>query len=138
MAEDYLERIEQKGGAVAAIEAGYYQEQIHDAAYRIQQSIESGERAIVGVNRFVDAEERPVELQRVSEDDVRKQVVRLEELRATRDAGAVRAGLDAVETAARGTTNLLPPMKEALRARATLGEVSDVLRSVFGEYRPAF
>ena len=138
LANDYLERIEQMGGAVAAIEAGYYQDQIHDAAFRIQQGIESGERAIVGVNRFFDADERPVELQRVSEDDVRKQVIRLRELRATRDADAVRGGLDAVEAAARGTTNLLPPMKEALRARATLGEVSDVLRSVFGEYRPTF
>jgi methylmalonyl-CoA mutase N-terminal domain/subunit len=138
LANDYLERIEEMGGAVAAIEAGYYQDQIHDAAFRIQQGIESGERVIVGVNRFVDADERPVELQRVSEDDVRKQVIRLRELRATRDADAVRGGLDAVEAAARGTTNLLPPMKEALRARATLGEVSDVLRGVFGEYRPTF
>ena len=138
LAEDYLERIEQMGGAVAAIEAGFYQDQIHDAAFRIQQGIESGERAIVGVNRFVDADERPVELQRVSEDDVRRQVIRLQELRATRDADAVRRGLDAVEVAARGTTNLLPPMREALLARATLGEVSDVLRAVFGEYRPAF
>jgi methylmalonyl-CoA mutase, N-terminal domain len=77
-------------------------------------------------------------LQHVSDDDVRKQVTRLQELRANRDAEAVRRGLDAVEAAARGTTNLLPPMKEALRARATLGELSDVLRGVFGEYRPAF
>jgi methylmalonyl-CoA mutase N-terminal domain/subunit len=138
LAEDYLERIEQMGGAVAAIEAGYYQDQIHDAAFKIQQGIESGERVIVGVNRFVDADERPVELQRVSEDDVRKQVVRLQELRATRDADAVARGLEAVDAAARGTDNLLPPMKEALRSRATLGEVSDVLRAVFGEYRPAF
>ncbi|MGH2594368.1 MAG: acyl-CoA mutase large subunit family protein, partial [Actinomycetota bacterium] len=138
LAEDYLERIEQMGGAVAAIEAGYYQDQIHDAAFRIQKGIESGERVIVGVNRFVDADERPVELQQVSEDDVRKQIVRLQELRTGRDADAVARGLEAVDAAARGTTNLLPPMKEALRAHATLGEVSDVLRGVFGEYRPAF
>jgi methylmalonyl-CoA mutase, N-terminal domain len=138
MAQDYLERIEGMGGAVAAIEAGFYQDQIHDAAFRIQKGIESGERVIVGVNRFVDAEERPVELQRVSEEDVRMQIERLQTLRADRDAGAVSRGLEAVEHAARGTDNLLPPMKEALRARATLGEVSDVLRAVYGEYRPSF
>ena len=136
LALDYLDRIEAMGGAVAAIEAGFYQDQIHEAAFRIQQGIESGERVIVGVNRFVDAEERPVELQGISDEDVRMQVERLRELRAARDAGAVARGLEAVERAARGTENLLPPMKEALRARATLGEVSDVLRSVYGEYRP--
>ncbi len=138
LAQDYLERIEGMGGAVAAIEAGFYQEQIADAAFRIQQGIESGERVVVGVNRFVDAEERPVELQRVSEEDVRMQIDRLRQLRADRDAGAVARGLEAVEVAARGTDNLLPPMKEALRARATLGEISDVLRAVYGEYRPSF
>ena len=90
----------------------------------------------MGVNRFVDADERPVELQGVSDDDVRMQVERLRALRADRDADEVTRGLDAVERAARGTENLLPPMKDALRARATLGEVSDVLRSVFGEYHP--
>ena len=138
LALDYLDRIEAMGGAVAAIEAGFYQDQIHDAAFRIQQGIESGERVIVGVNRFVDAEERPVELQGISDEDVRMQVERLNELRAARDAAAVARWLVEVERAARGTENLLPPMKEALRARATLGEVSDVLRSVYGEYRPTF
>jgi methylmalonyl-CoA mutase N-terminal domain/subunit len=135
---EYLERIEEIGGAVSAIEVGYYQEQIHDAAFLIQQGIESGERVVVGVNRFVDAEEKPVELQRISQHEVRMQVERLRELRANRDADAVTAALAAVGAAARGTDNLLPPMKEALRLRATLGEVSDVLRDVYGEYRPSF
>jgi methylmalonyl-CoA mutase N-terminal domain/subunit len=138
LAQGYLDRIEAMGGAVAAIEAGYYQDQIHEAAFRIQQGIESGERAVVGVNRFVEAEERPVELQLVSDGDVREQIARLRDLRASRDADSVARGLAAVEVAASGTDNLLPPVKEALRARATLGEVSDVLRGVFGEYRPAF
>jgi len=138
LALEYLERIEDMGGAVAAIEAGYYQEQIHDAAFAIQKGIESGERVIVGVNRFVDAEEKPVELQRISQDEVRMQVERLKELRTSRDDQAVAAGLAAVGDAARGIDNLLPPMKEALRARATLGEISDVLRDVYGEYRPSF
>ena len=138
LALDYLDRIEAMGGAVAAIEAGFYQDQIHDAAFSIQQGIESGERVIVGVNRFVDAEERPVDLQRVSEEDVRMQIDRLRHLRDERDADSVARGLEAVERAASGTDNMLPPMKEALRSRATLGEVSDVLRGVYGEYRPAF
>ena len=138
LAQDYLDRIDAMGGAVAAIESGYYQDQIHDAAFRIQQGIESGERVVVGVNRFVDADERPVQLQGISDDEVRMQVERLRELRAARDPASVEGALAAVDAAARGTDNLLSPMKEALRARATLGEVSDVLRDVYGEYRPSF
>jgi len=138
LAQGHLDRIEAMGGAVEAIEAGHYQEQIHEAAFRIQQGIESGDRVVVGVNRFVDAVEGPIELQSISEEDVRAQVERVRTLRAERDAGAVRRALADVEAAARGTDNLLPPMREALRARATLGEVSDVLRTVFGEYRPKF
>jgi methylmalonyl-CoA mutase N-terminal domain/subunit len=135
-ATDYLERIDRLGGAVEAIEAGFYQDEIAEAAFRIQQGIESGERVVVGVNRFGDPDERPVEIQRISEEEVAGQVARVRELRASRDRAAVDRALEVVETAARGTGNLLPPMKEALRARATLGEVSDVLRTVFGEYHP--
>ena len=115
-AREYLEKIDAMGGAVAAIEAGFYQDEIHEAAFRIQRSIERGER--------------------VGEDEVARQIERLRALRASRDDAAVRAGLEAVARAARSTENLLPAMKEALRARATLGEVSDALRDVFGEYRP--
>ena len=107
LAGDYLERIEQMGGAVAAIEAGYYQDEIHDAAFRIQQGIESGERAIVGVNTFVDADERPVELQHVSDDDVRKQVDRLRELRA--DARRRRGGSGTGGRRRRGPWKRQPP-----------------------------
>jgi methylmalonyl-CoA mutase N-terminal domain/subunit len=132
----YLTAIDGVGGAVAAIEAGFYQDEIHEAAFRIQQGIESGERTVVGVNRFVDPEERPVELLRIGREEVARQVERVRALREKRDGDAVTRLLASVEEAARGTTNLLPPMREALRARATLGEVSDVLRAVFGEYRP--
>jgi methylmalonyl-CoA mutase N-terminal domain/subunit len=135
-ANAYLDRIEGMGGAVAAIEGGFYQAEIHESAYAIQRGIETGERVVVGVNRFVDAEERPVELQRIDEGEVARQVERVRALRASRDGEAVRRGLREIEEAARGTANLLPPMKEALRARATLGEVSDALRGVFGEHRP--
>jgi methylmalonyl-CoA mutase, N-terminal domain len=135
-ARDYLERIEGMGGAVAAIEAGWIQDEIHEAAFRIQQGIETEERVIVGVNRFVEDHEEPVELHRVDEDAVRAQGERLRELRDRRDAGAVERALKEVEETARSTDNLLYPMREALRARATLGEVSDALRRVFGEHRP--
>ena len=132
----YLEKIEGMGGAVAAIEQGFYQDEIHEAAYRMQRQIESGERVIVGVNRFREPEEREPEILRIREEEVARQVARVRALRASRHEAAVRAALARVEEAARGTANLLPPMKEALRARATLGEVSDVLRRVFGEHRP--
>jgi methylmalonyl-CoA mutase N-terminal domain/subunit len=135
-ARGYLDKIDGMGGAVAAIEAGFYQDEIHEAAFAIQQGIESGERVVVGVNRFEDPDERPIELQNLGADEVARQVERLRRLRAERDAAAVSAALAAVEETAAGTQNLLPPIKEALRVRATLGEVSDVLRRVFGEYRP--
>ena len=135
-AEGYLDRIDHLGGAVAAIEAGFYQDEIHEAAFRVQQGIESGERMVVGVNRFVEPEEREVEIQRIDPAEVDAQIERLRALRADRDDGEVRRTLEHVERAARATENLLPPMREALRARATLGEVSDTLRAVFGEYRP--
>jgi len=135
-ATEIIEKVDAMGGAVAAIEAGSYQDEIHEAAFRIQRGIETGDRVVVGVNRFVDADGRDVELQQISAEETTQQMGRLRELRASRDQPAVDAALEAVEGAARGTENLLPPMREALRRRATLGEVSDVLRRVFGEYRP--
>jgi methylmalonyl-CoA mutase, N-terminal domain len=131
----YLDKIEGMGGAVAAIEAGFYQDEIHEAAFKIQQGIESGDRIVVGVNRFEDPEGDAVEIQRIDEAEMTKQIERIRRLRSERDQPSVDRTLEAVEAAATGTDNLLPPMKEALRARATLGEVSDVLRAVFGEYR---
>jgi methylmalonyl-CoA mutase N-terminal domain/subunit len=135
-AGDYLERIDAMGGPVAAIEGGFYQNEIHESAFRIQRGIESGTRVVVGVNAFEDPEDRVLELQRIGEAEVERQVERVRALRARRDAVAVTDALAALERAARGTDNLLPPMREALRVRATLGEVSDVLRGVFGEYHP--
>jgi len=133
---EYLERIDGMGGAVEAIEAGFYQDEIAEAAFRIQQGIESGERVVVGVNGFEDLEEQPVQIQTIGLEEVARQVARLRALRASRDQAAVDRALAEVGSAARGTANLLPPMKVALGARATLGEVSDVLRGVFGEYHP--
>jgi methylmalonyl-CoA mutase N-terminal domain/subunit len=131
----YLDKVDGMGGAVAAIEAGFYQDEIHEAAFKIQRGIESGERVVIGVNRYEEPDERAIEIQRIGEAEVARQVERLRALRASRDAGAAEGALADVEAAARGADNLLPPIKEALRARATLGEVSDALRNVFGEYR---
>jgi methylmalonyl-CoA mutase N-terminal domain/subunit len=138
LATAYIAKIDGMGGAVAAIEAGFYQDEIHEAAFRIQRGIEDGSRAIVGVNRFEDPEEKPIDLQRIDESETAKQIERTKTLRASRDNERVRSVLAAVAETANGTGNLLPPMRAALQARATLGEVSDVLREVFGEYRPTF
>jgi methylmalonyl-CoA mutase N-terminal domain/subunit len=136
LATIYIERIDGMGGAVAAIEAGFYQDEIHEAAFRIQRGIEDGSRVIVGVNRFQEPEDTRVDLQRIDQTETARQIERTKALRASRDQEAVDSSLAVVRETAGGTGNLLPPMKEALRARATLGEVSDVLREVFGEYRP--
>jgi methylmalonyl-CoA mutase N-terminal domain/subunit len=133
----YIEKIDGMGGAVAAIEAGWIQEEIHESAVRIQRAIEAGERAVVGVNRYLEDDEAPPELQRIDEAEVSAQIERVRSWRAARDQVATQRSLAAVIETSRGTGNLLHPMREALRLGATLGEVSDALRSVFGEYRPS-
>jgi methylmalonyl-CoA mutase, N-terminal domain len=138
LAVGYIEKVDGLGGAVAAIEQGFYQDEIHEAAFRIQQAIERQERIVVGVNRFQEEDAALPELQRIGEEDVAAQVARVRELRASRNQATVGGALVDVKKAAEGTANLLPPMRAALRARATLGEVSDVLRGVFGEYRPSY
>ena len=132
----YLEKIDGMGGAVAAIEAGWIQDEIHESAFRIQQAVESGGRVVIGVNRYASEEEVPPEIQMIDEGEVEAQKERVRSLRARRDQRAVDAALRRVGETARGSANLLHPMKEALRAGATLGEVSDALREIFGEYHP--
>jgi methylmalonyl-CoA mutase, N-terminal domain len=133
---EYIDKIEGMSGAVQAIEAGFYQDEIAEAAYRIAKGIEQGTRTVVGVNKFSTEQDDEVEIQAIEEHAVRRQLERLKELKQNRDNDGVTKRLKDVEDAARGTDNLLYPMKEALRARATLGEVSDTLRSVFDEYHP--
>ncbi|MEA2433436.1 MAG: methylmalonyl-CoA mutase, N-terminal domain [Actinomycetota bacterium] len=135
-ARGYLEKIEGMGGAVEAIESGWMKGEIEDPAFRINQAIESGERIIVGVNKFALDKEEPIELHGLDPELQRRQLERLQRVRAERDQAEVDAALKGIEGAARGTDNLLYPMRDALAAYATLGEVSDVLRSVFGEYEP--
>jgi methylmalonyl-CoA mutase N-terminal domain/subunit len=133
---DYLEKIEGMGGAVEAIEAGWIQDEIHESAYRLQRKVESGERVVVGVNRFAGGQEEAVEIQRLDEGQVERQVERLRDLRRNRDNDVVERALSEIEGIARGGDNLLHAMRAALKARATLGEVSDALRRAFGEYQP--
>jgi methylmalonyl-CoA mutase N-terminal domain/subunit len=133
---EYIEKIDGMGGAVAAIEAGWIQDEIAESAFRVQQAVESGERVLVGVNRYLEEVEAPPEIQRIDEADVEAQKERVRAFRAGRNQPAVAAALRTVGQTARGTGNLLHPMRDALRAGATLGEVSDALREVFGEYHP--
>jgi methylmalonyl-CoA mutase N-terminal domain/subunit len=136
-AHEYIDKIDGMGGAVAAIETGFYQDEIHEAAFKIQKGIESGERIVVGVNKFVEEDEELPDLQRIGEEEAAAQAERTRELRKSRAQAKVDEALAAVKKTAEGTGNLLEPMKEALRSKATLGEVSDVLREVFGEYHPS-
>jgi methylmalonyl-CoA mutase N-terminal domain/subunit len=124
------------GSAVDAIEAGFQKREIEAAAYKIAQDIDSGARTVVGVNRFVLDEEDPYEPLRVDPAIEAEQVARLQKLRAERDNDVVDKALAALRRAAEGTENLLYPMREALRASATVGEVSHALRDVWGRYRP--
>jgi methylmalonyl-CoA mutase N-terminal domain/subunit len=134
-AQDYLDEIERMGGALAAIEAGFQQRQIQEAAYRVQREVEEGERIVVGVNKFRDDEVRTPDLQRIDPMAERGQVDRVRRLRADRDAGAWRRALDDLAAAAEAQTNLMPPIIAAVKAKATLGEISDQLRVAFGEHR---
>ncbi|MGW7461716.1 acyl-CoA mutase large subunit family protein [Streptomyces sp. NPDC054797] len=131
-----MRRVEDQGGAVAAIENGFQKGEIERNAYRIAQETESGERVVVGVNRFALEREEPYEPLRVDPEIEARQRAGLARLRAERDGAAVAAALAALRDAAVGTGNVLYPMKDALRARATVGEVCGALREVWGAYEP--
>ncbi|GAA2169742.1 acyl-CoA mutase large subunit family protein [Pedococcus bigeumensis] len=133
---DLIQAVEDRGGAVAAIEQGFQKSEIERSAYRIALEIDSKARTVVGLNRFALDEEEPYEPLRVDPQIEHDQRERLAALRAERDNAAVEAALEAVREAARGTDNLLYPMREALRLRATGGEVSHALRDVWGLYVP--
>jgi methylmalonyl-CoA mutase N-terminal domain/subunit len=136
-AEALLDRVASLGGAVAAIESGFQKAEIEASAFQTAQEIDAGDRVVVGVNRYRVAEDEPYEPLRVDPAIEAEQAGRLATLRAERDAGAVTSALADIRKAAEGTTNLLYPLREALRARATVGEVCDALRDVWGVYRPS-
>lgn len=132
---DYLHRIEDMGGAVAAIESGYIQREIQESAYAHQIAVDEGRRVIVGVNRFVQENEEPQMIFRVDPAAERSQLQRLAEVRSKRDNAAVAASLGRLEDACRDHQNLLPPIIEAVKVYASVGEVCGVMRRVFGDYR---
>jgi methylmalonyl-CoA mutase, N-terminal domain len=133
-AQEYIDQIDRMGGAVVAIEKGFIQKEIGASAYRFQREIEKGERIIVGLNRFQTHEDKLTGLLKVDPEVGAKQVARLAELKSVRDNAVVKKTLAELKTAAEGTDNLMPPILKAVKALATLGEVCDTLRGVFGEY----
>lgn len=136
LAWEYIAKIDEMGGAVAAIESGYQMDEIEQSAYEYTKSIDDDDRVIVGVNKFTVETEAEPNVFPIDPSLQKNQIDRLKAYKARRDSAKVQAALDAVRDAARGTGNLLIPMKEALRVDATLGEVSDALRDAYGMYQP--
>ena len=134
-AQELLDKVEDMGGAVAAIESGYMQQEIQEAAVRQQQEIEDGRRVVVGVNKFKNEDEEPQTIFRVNTEAADAQIARLAAVRKERDDGAVKASLAKLRKAATGDDNLMPTILDAVKSYATLGEISGELREVFGEYR---
>jgi methylmalonyl-CoA mutase N-terminal domain/subunit len=135
-AMEYIQKIDELGGAPKAIEKGYIQQEIQDSAYRYQQEIESGRRIVVGVNKFQIEEEPPKNLLKVNPEVEKIQRKKLEVLRATRDNIAVKSALEELSCKAKTSENLMPSIINCVKVYATLGEISDTLRGVFGEYKP--
>jgi methylmalonyl-CoA mutase N-terminal domain/subunit len=134
-ARKLLEAIDSGGGTLAAIESGRIQRQIQDAAYAAQRAVDAGKTVVVGVNRYVTGEGASIDLLRIDPESERRQVAAVQAVRQSRDRVAWQAAVDGVERAARDGTNLVPPVIAAVEARATLGEIADALRRVFGEHR---
>ena len=135
-AMEYISRIDDMGGMVEAIEGGYPQRQIQDAAYRWQKEVEEGERIVVGVNRYQVDERPPADLLKVNPEVERQQLAKLEEVRSSRDGEAADSALRRLAEAANGTLNLMPVILDCVRSYCTLGEICGVLREEFGEYQP--
>jgi methylmalonyl-CoA mutase N-terminal domain/subunit len=136
-ATEYLQKIDALGGMLKAIERGYVQQEIQDAAYEYQQRVDRAEAVVVGVNRFTVEEEKPVPILHIDESLERKQVERVQAMRARRDPQPWKDALKQVEDAARSGANLMPHILAAVEAYATVGEISDTMRRVFGEYKEA-
>jgi methylmalonyl-CoA mutase, N-terminal domain len=133
--EAYFARIEALGGMLAAIERGWVQQEIQNAAYETQRAIDAGEATVVGVNRFTRETEPGIPTQRIDEALERKQVERVRTLRVKRDGARWKASLDGVRGTARAGENLMPAILEAVESYATVGEIASALREVFGEYQ---
>ena len=134
-ASDYIRQIDEMGGMIRAIELGFPQKEIAEASYRYQKQLERGEKVMVGINKHRTAEEPPMELLRLDHDLEPKQVERVRARKRARDQGRVRDALAGVRSAAADGRNLMPPILDAVRVEGTVGEIADVFREVFGEYR---
>jgi len=134
-AEEYIAQIERLGGAQRAIETGFVNREIQESAWEFQKAVDEGKRTVVGVNKYEMDEPNKVRIARTDPAAQGKQQARLKELRATRDAARWSEALGALDKAARGSENLMPYLLNAVEAYATVGEISDTLRGVFGEYR---
>jgi len=134
-ADAYITKIDDMGGMLAAIERGYPMREIAEASYRDQQAVDRKDRVIVGVNEFVSTEERPIPLLRIDPAVERRQIERVQRVRAARDQTAARGALDALRRVTEEGGNTMPAIVDAVRARVTLGEICDVFRAVYGEYR---
>ena len=135
-ASEYLSKIDDLGGAVAAIERGYLQREIQNAAYLYQREIETKERIIVGVNQFTSGHEPPTDILKVNPELEEKQKRSLARVRAERDSAKAAQALKQVEIAARDESNVMPTIVDAVRSWCTLGEIADAMRRVFGDYQP--
>ncbi len=135
LANGYIRRIDEMGGIIRAVEEQYPQKEIGESAYRWQREVEQNERQIIGVNAFKSEQNQPIELLKIDEKVHQEQVDRIAQVKRERSQAAVDAALAKVEAACRGSDNLMPPVLEAVKAYATLGEVSDVFRKVWGQYR---
>jgi methylmalonyl-CoA mutase N-terminal domain/subunit len=133
-AKEYFDTIDRMGGMVEAIEEGYPQREIADASYKFQQAFEKREKIMVGVNEYVQADEPPFPILYIDESTAERQLARLQELKRTRDNAAVRRSLDALRATARSSGNTMYPLLDCARAYATVGEMCDALREVWGEY----
>jgi methylmalonyl-CoA mutase N-terminal domain/subunit len=134
-ARDYFDRIDSLGGVVSAIEKGFFQKEIAGASYRYQQEIDNDDRVVVGVNQYTSDESVEIPILEMDPEGFERQCARLKKLRDTRNKSKHAAALNAIEKAAEGEDNLMPHFIEAAKSKATLGEMCDVLRGVFGEYR---
>ncbi|MDF1538532.1 MAG: methylmalonyl-CoA mutase family protein, partial [Candidatus Thorarchaeota archaeon] len=134
-AMEYIQKIDEMGGAPSAIEQGFIQKEIHSSAYEFQQAVDSNQRVMVGVNKFTVEEEQKFDYLRVDPRMETEQVARLKELRSTRDQSKVDASLESLKSGAKGTDNLMALILDSVRVYATLGEICGVLREEFGEYK---
>ncbi|MDY7081590.1 MAG: methylmalonyl-CoA mutase family protein, partial [Halobacteria archaeon] len=132
---DYLDEIEERGGMLQCIEDGWVQREIQEVAYERQQEVEEGERIIVGVNEFEVDEEPEEDIHEVDEEEQQAQIEKVQALREERDSEEVEETLDALRDAAEGDDNLMPYIVEAVKAYATVGEICDAMRDIFGEYK---